>query len=891
MAININDAWKVNKNGTLRTTPSYNISNLNANFTNLDADKRHGIYNNVPLEMWWAHYDWGETTPQSTIDYCRSVVSRANEMFDYSYCWAGLGYESFISRTQYVCYYNLVNGKGDKPVIYQDESTNTPWTFDYNTHETRSNYFYPNGQNWNYSNFRNNKGQYGYQECWKNNTNTGNPNNSTQYWGSSTAYAFVNWTPLHIIAPKNWVNLIVVIAKKSLTSLDFVNNVGAWDLYTYAKTSVHEEYPYVIGTFIVPYMEYDGSAAPSGKRYPLQTGDSANAQYMFRLTNYVRPSIAGQYIYTSDDDVTNYFHESPWHSGIISRSPMQGSFVTWSGFYNGGLRYLCDTSPTSTPLTTLCAIQIGGAIRPMSASRLLNENGIYSYADTLYLSVELGNSKWQREFGEYTYTEYDTTYTKKGVCYYREFDSSFYEECMQQTACFGLLFTDRHSVAYEGDIDDRNMFLGVLDDNNIGHGEYTRGYENLDQKQLNWTNTEDADYSPSYNPPVPDTDPNTYNRNWAYNLPSGIASGVKYYIMRQGEVTKLIKELWAAINTQAGQDDPEKECKKTFLSTNPMDVLVSLKRFPFSLESPSPNQPVSIKLGTYTSNAVGYEPGVDHKKLNLGSAYIHPHFGGNFLDYSLTSAQLYVPFCGIIDIDISVFMGAYLSVDMVFDLLNGAVTAYVHKQRYSSGNLVEDKCFYTLTGQCSIDLPFSGIQTATIENQLMNTKTSSLKNAIKGFASGATIVAGLTAAAASGGLTIPIAGAIGSGVLGAADSMLNATKINYDMTHTEAPIKQMGSQDGVSGWYADLHAILYIYRPVVKDEYIQYESPNQVVFDPIAMLNYGKTVGFATLDSTTLSNYHGYTEIVNANLSTIPATATEKIMIQNALTSGVILPY
>lgn len=887
MAININDAWKVNKNGTLRTEPSYNLTKLSANLSNLELDKRHGIYNNVPIEMWWAHYDWGETTPQSTIDYCRSVVSRANEFYDNSYCWAGLGYESFISRADYVCYGNIVTGQSDKPLEYRDSSTNTSWTFDYNTQERQSGQ-YANGANWHYGDWQSNKSTYGYQQCWKNNTNISNPNNNNQYW---QYYGFCDWSPINILAPKNWINLIVVIAKKSLSSLDYISNVGAWDLYTYAKTSVHEEYPYILGVFIVPYMEYEGSVAPSGKRSALMTGDSSNQARLFRLTTYLQPAISGKLLYTSRDGQTqNYMHEYAWHPGIISRTPMIGSFINYNETSARPLRYLTDTNPSSNPRSTLCAIQIAGAINPES-SKALTQNGIFTYRDTLDISVELGNSKWQREFGEYTYTDSGTTYTKKGVCYYREFDSSFYEECMQQAACFGLLFTDRYSVAYEGDIDDRNMFLGVLDDNNIGHGEYTRGYENLDQKQLNWTNTEDADYSPSYNPPVPDTDPNTYNRNWAYNLPSGIASGVKYYIMRQGEVTKLIKELWAAINTQAGQDDPEKECKKTFLSTNPMDVLVSLKRFPFLLESPSPNQPVSIKLGTYTSNAVGYEPGVDHKKLNLGSAYIHPHFGGNFLDYSLTSAQLYVPFCGIIDIDISVFMGAYLSVDMVFDLLNGAVTAYVHKQRYSSGNLVEDKCFYTLTGQCSIDLPFSGIQTATLENQLMNTKTSSLKNAIKGFASGATIVAGLTAAAASGGLTIPIAGAIGSGVLGAADSMLNATKINYDMTHTEAPIKQMGSQDGVSGWYADLHAILYIYRPVVKDEYIQDESPNQVVFNPIAMLNYGKTVGFATLDSTTLSNYHGYTEVVNANLSTIPATATEKIMIQNALTSGVILPY
>ena len=666
MSITINDAWKVNRDGTLRTEPSYNLTKLSANLSNLELDKRHGIYNNVPIEMWWAHYDWGETTPQSTIDYCRSVVSRANEFYDNSYCWAGLGYESFISRADYVCYGNIVTGQSDEPLEYRDSSTNTPWTFDYNTQERQSGQ-YPNGANWHYGSWQSNKATYGYQQCWKNNTNISNPNNNNQYWQN---YGFCDWSPINILAPKNWVNLIVVIAKKSLSSLDYRSNVGAWDLYTYAKTNVHEEYPYILGVFIVPYMEYEGSLVPSGKRSALMTGDSANQFKLFRLTTYLQPAISGKLLYTSNDGQTkNYMHEYAWHPGIISRTPMIGSFINYNETSARPLRYLTDTNPSSNPQSTLCAIQIAGAINPESSTTALTQNGIFTYWNTLDISVELGNSKWKRELN--TYTVSGTDY--KGVCYYREFDDSFYEEAMRQAACFGLLFTDRYSVAYEGELYDPNMFLGILDEDSVGHGDYTRGYENLDEPQLNWTNTEDSTYDPAHRPPTPgpDPDPNPIGPSTP-GFTLAYENGSVCYTINKSEWKRIWDDIYG------GSTDWDNLISGLALyGSNPLNAILNYRWYPFELGGTRTNP---IRLG---STIVQPSSHVYHYISSQSESFISStasfNWGRpkNFINTRKSKARIFLPFYGYYELPMSMLVDKELEVQFQYNIPDDAAVWFI----------------------------------------------------------------------------------------------------------------------------------------------------------------------------------------------------------------------
>ena len=53
---------------------------------------------------------------------------------------------------------------------------------------------------------------------------------------------------------------------------------------------------------------------------------------------------------------------------------------------------------------------------------------------------------------------------------YIEYYSDFAEDVRKTVACFGLYFTDDLATAQNGTLTLSDMYIGVLDDDGIGHG-------------------------------------------------------------------------------------------------------------------------------------------------------------------------------------------------------------------------------------------------------------------------------------------------------------------------------------------------------------------------------------------------------------------------------------
>lgn len=69
----------------------------------------------------------------------------------------------------------------------------------------------------------------------------------------------------------------------------------------------------------------------------------------------------------------------------------------------------------------------------------------------------------------------------------------FYEDCIRAAAGFGVFFTPNTTVDGLA-LDDDDVFLGILDDNWVGHGDFSRGVINHAQKQWTMKTTRDSYY-------------------------------------------------------------------------------------------------------------------------------------------------------------------------------------------------------------------------------------------------------------------------------------------------------------------------------------------------------------------------------------------------------------
>lgn len=464
--------------------------------------------------------------------------------------------------------------------------------------------------------------------------------------------------------------------------------------------------------------------------------------------------------------------------------------------------------------------------------------------------------------------QYDATNEDANYFYYYMnpgTPAEFLETVRSAVACFGLFFVDGYDDV-NAELDADEMMLGVLVDG-VGHGDYTHGSANRDQIQWSLDDMHEIDYDPS---DPPEFDPNVYDTPSILNTPSNCASGTQYYVINAAGVQNLVGELWKAQESKPSDASYMDYNNEQYLSNNPIDMIVSCKRYPLAPAKSS--TPENIVLGQYETNVSGFRLTSTTTWIDLGSKLIFGHFK-NYLDYE-TKLVLYVPFCGMIDLDPTVWMGDTVNVLMAIDYITGSVTAYLIRN--------SDRVVYaTAEGNCSVDLPITGLQAATIEAQMLSAKSSLDSSKIM---IGAKIVSGVTAfaiAAATGGGGAAAAPAVVGGITTLASTIADGYKINqqtYDLHHINAAPQQIGSSSPLNAWSGELSCRLYVYYPKLASNY-----------DAAA---YSHSIGNATVAQGTVGSFGSagdYASFTNIDLSGVPCTDSEKTMIINALTSGVYL--
>lgn len=478
-------------------------------------------------------------------------------------------------------------------------------------------------------------------------------------------------------------------------------------------------------------------------------------------------------------------------------------------------------------------------------------------------------------------------YTSPRATYQDENLLDVLESALQTIACFGFYFV-LDGIAHINDpLDSPYVYMGVIPSDGITHGVYTRGSDNRNNPNWDMEYTSNSNYDPT------NVDNTNYNKTTGFNAPTVAHSFTKRYVLNAAAVQNLSGELWAAVNTQGAGVDTAEFNNKLFLTNNPIDCIISLQKFPLS--DIGGGEPEFIKLGAYTSTVVRGRPHTNTLRViqfnfdrSTNNGFVSK-YKGSFLDREpYTSAVLYVPYCGTIQLDPADYMDKTITVTMILDYITGACTAYI-----AADNLV----MTSLQGSCAIDLPVTGVQEMDLKAQIFNAnqQLKAAKNQLqKTVASDVlkNIVDPMGAGSAMTGMVVGSKGGAAGAAIGGAltvsstiperttsantlySSNLSVQNAKYNISHMEVPFKEVGGSSPCTSAALESCCRIIITRPLTK-------------YDPTI---YGHTVGYLCNLTGTIKNFHGYAEITAVDLSDVPCTAEEKAIIKQSLAKGVYLP-
>ena len=265
------------------------------------------------------------------------------------------------------------------------------------------------------------------------------------------------------------------------------------------------------------------------------------------------------------------------------------------------------------------------------------------------------------------------------------------------------------------------------------------------------------------------------------------------------------------------------------LFNNPMQSIIGVHKI---FATPATTGTGNITVGYLSSGVSANLVSNQYTDINCGTVKVSEQFG-NVFDYTDTQIRLYLPFIGIVDLDVSDVMRGSVSVVYHVDVITGACLAEVKVSRDGAGGTL-----YQYAGDAAVRYPIS---------------SGSYMGVVAGIASA---VGGVASAVMTGGATLPMAaGAIAGGISGA---------------HTQ--VQHSGNFSGNAGAMGGKKPYLIIERPqtMIADGFASYQGKGA---------NVRRTVG----------QMSGYFKFSDVHTDSINGAAESEIeAIRAALESGVI---
>lgn len=283
--------------------------------------------------------------------------------------------------------------------------------------------------------------------------------------------------------------------------------------------------------------------------------------------------------------------------------------------------------------------------------------------------------------------------------------------------------------------------------------------------------------------------------------------------------------------------------------------------------------PSTIHVANHNTNVQANWTVSNFVNVDCGEVYV-PEAWGGFLDYApYTSASLYLPFCGTVDLPINEIMRAYVKINYVVHLLTGACVATVTVDK-TDRNAVSEQYADTLnsvilrvSGNSSIPLPWTSVDNSRQWQALASLAVGAAAVTLTGGAAIATAAAPSIAAGAS---------AVSSTASSFGAKLMSSAGVNVLSNPTEffsQKIQRGGTAMSAYGVMQSKVPYLMITRPIQSypENYAHYYGlPSNVT------KQLGSLTGFTKVQSIVLDDLDGI-------------TPTEIDMLHQALTNGIYI--
>lgn len=263
--------------------------------------------------------------------------------------------------------------------------------------------------------------------------------------------------------------------------------------------------------------------------------------------------------------------------------------------------------------------------------------------------------------------------------------------------------------------------------------------------------------------------------------------------------------------------------------SDPMQAIIGLHKI---FCTPSISGVNNIKVGYLDSGVSSNVVSSQYTQVSCGSVNVSEYFG-NVFDYTpYTDVSIYLPFVGIVKLNISDIMRSSLTVEYTIDVLTGAGYVQVIVDRDSYTNVL-----YTYSCNTAVQYPLS---------------SGSYMGIVAGITS---IAGGIAGTIASGGALAPL-------LMGSASSALNM----------RTNVERSGGLSGNAGAMGGKIPYLIITRPqtALASSYTGY-------------------TGLGANETVKISSLTGYAKLSKVHIVNIPAPGIEIEEIQNMLESGVLI--
>ena len=296
----------------------------------------------------------------------------------------------------------------------------------------------------------------------------------------------------------------------------------------------------------------------------------------------------------------------------------------------------------------------------------------------------------------------------------------------------------------------------------------------------------------------------------------------------KAQLAAVASWLWSTQPAQILQD----------LLGNPINAIIGLNILPVQPDVDGGTN--TIHFGPEDTAVAAPKCTSQYVTVDCGSLKIEPKYG-SYMDYAPpASAELFLPYCGGVPLDINDVIDKTITIKYQVDILSGACVAYV---------FIDGTLHYQRPGACAATVPITGVQMPNVVSGALS---------IVGAVAGA--IASLGASGAGTAAKVASGIATGTSIASTAANMLKQ-QISYSGT--------------VSGWAGLLGA----------------QTPYVILALPHATIPGGQNVimGYPAWVSGRIGDFSGYTECKIDHVYALGATDAEVDEIKTLLEGGVIL--